>query len=103
MGTLILYRADGAVHTELCPETVVDDRAFLDKLQQLVGGYIEIVWVLYNGKRTAMIVNEDGLSLGLPPNIRGTEIYRETAKLSGHDSRDVVVGDVVVLEGVTIK
>lgn len=64
LGTLILYRADGAVHTELCPATVVDDRVFLDKLQQLVGGYIEIVWVLYNGKRTAMIVNEDGLSLG---------------------------------------
>lgn len=40
----------------------------LEKLQQLVGGYIEQVWEGKPHDSRCLIVNEEGLLLGLPSN-----------------------------------
>jgi hypothetical protein len=48
-----------------------DGRSFtLDELQALVGGYIEVVGLAPAGDsdRYVLVVNEDGLSMRLPPN-----------------------------------
>jgi hypothetical protein len=61
-----------------------DNKLTLEELQELVGGYIQVV-NCWNG--VEMIVNEDGLSLGLPINAKASKIY-------GHGT---VVGAVVLL------
>jgi hypothetical protein len=48
-----------------------DGQSFtLDELQALVGGYIEVVGLAPagDGDRYLLIVNDDGMRLGLPPN-----------------------------------
>lgn len=57
----------------------------LDKLQKIVGGYIEGVTVL-DGTRRMMYVNEEGLIKGLPLN-------RQASLASGQD----IVGDALLL------
>jgi len=63
--------------------------ANLKELQELVGGYIEILW-LRGGK--ALVVNEEGKIYGLPVNDRATYLIEE------HGLSDVIVGNVVLME-----
>lgn len=57
------------------PEIVKTDNLSLESFQEIVGGYIENVY-LHEARSTnedrvlALVVNEEGLLLGLPPNIR---------------------------------
>lgn len=45
----------------------------LERLQELVGGYIEPVpAVMHNLTTRIVLVDEDGMSKGLPPNLPGT-------------------------------
>ncbi len=94
MGRMTVYLTDG---TSTALE--VDKAPTLEQLQKLVGGYIEIVHVLYNGQRAQMIVNDEGHIHGMPPNHMGTAIYHATARLRGYVTGHLIVGDVVVLEG----
>lgn len=56
-------------------------------VQLLVGGYVELVrGVSHDGPPVVLIINEDGLPLGLDQNDHASEI-----------SRRRIVGDVVVL------
>lgn len=59
----------------------IGDPNDLGSLQELVGGYIEIV--AFPMKGTVLVCNEDGKRLRLPPNFRAPS--------------DVVVGTVAVL------
>jgi hypothetical protein len=52
----------------------------LDELQKFVGGYIEHVAIVHNGKRGHLYVNETGALDALPLNEKATAIYRETHK-----------------------
>ena len=56
----------------------------LDDLQQIVAGYIELV---YLSDSEIMVVNEEGLLKGLPPN-------REASLLAQRP----IVGDVVIVD-----
>lgn len=55
----------------------------LEELQEIVGGYIEIVQL---GNRKVMVANEDGVYLELPLNRKASNIYQ----------RNLIVGDVVI-------
>jgi len=61
----------------------------LEELQKLVGGYIEIV-SLANGD--LLVVNEDGMALGLPTNERATMIAERDRVRMGPGG---ILGDVV--------
>ena len=54
-------------------------------MQDFVGGHIEIVSVLYLGKKAHMIVHEEGMILQLPVNGTATEIYHAATKARGVD------------------
>jgi hypothetical protein len=82
-----LIRTDGTIETLDVPATGLS----LATLQQLVGGYIEMVSLTgHSSPRNVLVVNEDGHRLGLPLNPIATLLYQ----LGG--SPYVVVGDVVV-------
>lgn len=57
------------------------DISTLAKMQEMVGGYVEFVYM--RGDKI-LIVNEEGLLMGLPLNQQATEIY-------GHH----IVGDAI--------
>jgi Domain of unknown function (DUF3846) len=49
-------------------DIVTEKPLSLKRLQQLVGGYIEMVWTGEPYKSNCLMVNEEGRLLGLPPN-----------------------------------
>ena len=67
----------------------------LEELQEVVGGYIEIVR-LNDGR--IIIVNEDGLSLNLPVNIEATNILRRD-----HSTTEYIVGTAIVCDADMIE
>ena len=69
----------------------------LDELQKIVGGYIEIVYLL-GGK--IMVVDEEGKLKGYPMNPKATEVFQNSCK---YFSLDVIVGDVLVCERRQVK
>lgn len=72
----------------------------LEQMQCIVGGYIELVSVLHNGKRTTMVVNEEGACNGMPINRAATEIYHEFAQFVGRDWKGApyIHGDAILFE-----
>jgi len=60
----------------------------LEELQEIVGGYIEVVW-FPNDK--IMVINEEGKLLNLPINETATKIYFDAFSYN-----DVIVGDVLI-------
>lgn len=98
MGTLHYYHADGSYDTRRaadCPP--------LEDLQSFVGGYVECVWVLFNEKRCAMFVNEDGHRLNLPVNLQATKIYHEAALRKGRINPNPILGNAMVLEDIVVE
>tara|TARA_R110000787_G_scaffold67346_3_gene150925 strand:+ start:309 stop:566 length:258 start_codon:yes stop_codon:yes gene_type:complete len=65
----------------------------LERLQEMVGGYIQLLELPDTGKQ--MIVNEEGLLLGLSYNEKATEIYYE----ENRHKASPILGDVVILSG----
>ena len=66
--------------------TVVRDKQpSLEKMQEIVGGYIEVVY-LFEGDQ--MIVNEEGL-------LHKLDINREASRIA----QKLIVGDVIILKG----
>jgi len=63
---------------------VFEDAPHLAQLQDMVGGYIEVI----NLGKQQMVVNEDGLSLNLPPN-----------KAASMLAECLIVGPAVLLDG----
>ena len=62
----------------------------LEELQEVVGGYIEIIR-LNDGR--VIIVNEEGLNLNLPVNIEATNILRRD-----HSTTQYIVGTAIVCD-----
>lgn len=67
----ILMKADGTI-TTVHPKDGVSFQ--LDELQAFVGGYIEIIH-LKSKEHCIMVVNEEGLIIGLPFNRDASLIY----------------------------
>lgn len=75
------------------------DTCTLETLQALVGGPIEAAdtclaasWAREDVDSIQLIVNEEGLLLGLPDNPRATNLYV-------YGDRSVIVGDTVLMAG----
>jgi hypothetical protein len=83
MGKATIVRADGT-------ETELDHRPSLEKAQNIVGGYIELVKA---GHNTTLVVDEEGRMKNQPVNNTITSRF----KRSIYGLR--IVGDVIVLEG----
>ena len=75
-----IIRADGSVE-----EVEMPKKDGLPFMQQVVGGYIEIVRIP-DGR--LMVLNEEGKLLRLPLNTKATALY--------NNLNDVIVGDVLV-------
>ena len=75
-----IIRADGSVE-----EVEMPKKDGLSFMQQVVGGYIEIVRIP-DGR--LMVLNEEGKLLRLPLNTKATALY--------NNLNDVIVGDVLV-------
>lgn len=86
-----VIKADGTRHN-ITPRNGSDFQ--LDELQEIVGGFIEIVRL---SKSQCMVVNEEGKIIGKP--------YNHLATLAAYMSgiRDVIVGDVLVCDNDKIK
>lgn len=54
-------------------------------MQEFVGGYLEHVTVLFQGKRCSMFVHEMGAILPLEENLLATEIYYNASRARGVD------------------
>ena len=65
----------------------------LETLQKAVGGFIETIPCLDNGKYRVMILNEEGKLDGLPLNPIATAMTRGIVA-----SMDFIVGDVVIAD-----
>lgn len=74
-GTIAYFNADGSCRIE-----TADQPPTLEQLQQAVGGYIEVVNVIYQDRVCQMIVNEEGLMKCLPRNQVATDIYLEAMR-----------------------
>ncbi len=81
----VIIRVDGS-------HEVLGHQPTLEEAQSIVGGYIELVKVKVNGRRT-LIVDEDGKPKHKPSNIEITRLY------GGQISDGYIVGDVIVLTG----
>jgi len=98
----VVIQADGESFT-----IHLNQKMKLEQYQKIVGGYIEVVQVRHDGKVCDMVLNEDGLGLGLPLNLEASLLletyWRET--IGPPEDRmppntvGRVVGDVVVLHG----
>lgn len=89
----ILY-TDGRV------ESIDSPGLTLDRMQAIVGGYIEIVYLDGPPPRprlAVLVVNEDGHTLGLALNVQATSVYRAALVRRGHapGPREVIVGDAI--------
>jgi len=82
----------------------VDREYWFERARQYVGGWVELVWVLHNDRRTLMLVNEEGhiLKPPLPLNARATFIYHANGKSQGRDMRGapLICGNVVLFENI---
>lgn len=63
--------SNNKIMTDTSITTLTDERPSLEKAQELVGGFVELI-ELNNGDQ--MLVNEDGIFSGLPINEEATNI-----------------------------
>lgn len=77
--------------TDLNPDTFQ-----LEQMQDIVGGYIEIVRLTED---VLMVVNEEGKCEGLPYNKEATALFRKCFPKSG----DFIVGNVLVCDSSMVE
>lgn len=82
-----IYKTTGEV-IEVEPENGKDFK--LEELQEIVHGYIELVNL---SSTQYMVVNEEGLLIGLPLNLSATILYE----------KGIIVGDVLICNKSQIK
>ena len=106
-GKIHFMKADGSIRI-----IEADKPPTGDEMRNFVGGYIELVHVLYQGKASQMIVNEEGATdfmkeYPLPINRAATEIYHNASIARGedwpHDMSPFIHGDVILLEDVRLE
>ena len=91
-GKLVVIQPNGISHII----TILDKSWKLEKVQELVGGYIEQVKVRYEGKVRDAYVNEDGISQGLQFNQEATDLYLGYLKGSELRYLPQIVGTMVI-------
>lgn len=95
MGSLTIIAHTGRMLSGTCSK-----RPDSERLAEWVSGEPETVYVLHNGQRAHMIVNEQGHALGLPANAVATQIYWANTRAKGGKVTDYfIAGDAVLLEG----
>lgn len=82
-GKIHIIHFDGSIAIQ-CYE---GEEPTLEKLQKEVGGYIELIHVMYEGSLHQAFVNEDGRRLKLPINLTAS-----------HTARQPIVGSMVILK-----
>lgn len=75
----------------------VHEKTMLAELQQLVGGYIEVVRPRWLRSPYLMIVNEEGHLKGLPENFIGCMLY-ESISYDRTVFGSQIVGDIVIMK-----
>lgn len=98
MGLLHIFMANNAYDLQR-----VTSPPPMDEISRLVAGVPEVVYVLYNGKRCQMFVNEDGSALDLPFNARATKIYHAWSEHQGKINPHPILGNAVLLDGMTME
>lgn len=83
MGIMRIMKTDDTHFDEECADTYQGQPEMRTRLQEIVDGDVEIVWVLYKGRRTGMIVNDRGATVQnlLPVNKPASEIYHNATAL----------------------
>ena len=78
---------------------IKDKTPTLEELQEMVGGYIQVVRSADTEKQ--IIIDEEGKLKGKPINKDATELYVGEAQddTSAEWDYDIIVGDVVILSG----
>ena len=77
---------------------IIEEETSLEKLQSLVGGYIEV----HDINDVQLVLNEDGKLLGLPINTEAMEYIQKEFDAhikTGGLKVDVLVGNIVILKG----
>lgn len=82
-----IYKADGSI-IDVKPNNGTDFS--LEELQDIVGGYIEIVGLIDN---EIMVINEEGKLIDLPFNETATQMYQEVDGFYDYIAGDVLVCD----------
>src|ERR1700681_4342982 len=102
MGAIHVIKADGT--TESSP---ADRMPPTEELRAIVGGTAEFASVSFNGKRTCMVVNDNGAiadddQTTLPLNEKATELFHAWGKSQGRDTTKAwkVHGTVVMLDDI---
>lgn len=67
---IVIIKTDGTEERK-----IIIGKITLEHQQKIVGGYIEHVPVVYNGKKKTMVVNEKGKLDNLPVNAEASKIY----------------------------
>lgn len=92
-GNIIWIPLDGDMITEKAVKP-----PSLERLQQYVGGFVEIVSVFVGAERRQMIVNEEGSLVMLPVNPWATSIYHcHSIAVKGEIPRPLIHGNAVLL------
>ena len=86
----VVVRADDTVDLVPCD---TDKTLSLDKLHQLVNGYIEVIYASRFAP-LVMILNEEGRLLNLPVNKAATAWQND---VYGNEINEPIVGDVVIM------
>ena len=74
-----------------------DEKPDLYKMQEMVGGNIELVACRYENQRRPMIINEEGKLNRLKLNSKATDMY-----LDLHDVKDYIVGNAIIFKNFEI-
>jgi hypothetical protein len=82
-----IYKADGSI-IDVKPNNGTDFS--LEELQEIVGGYIEIVSLMDD---EIMVINEEGKLIDLPFNETATQMYQEVDGFYDYIAGDVLVCD----------
>lgn len=115
MGRIYWIKVDG---TEEDIEADISDAKANDDFLKVIKkaeeryktGFAEMVWVLHNGQRTLMLVDEFGAQpvmegYPLPVNEKATELYRAASRARGQDwtGPPYIHGDVVIFENIRMR
>lgn len=111
MSKMIILKTNGDRRESVFPEIYSGQNGLRKQLQEIVGGDIEFVTVLYNDQRTTMVVNETGAIQNppLPVNKEASHIYHTAQSRRDGITLDVafreyprIHGDVAILDGVKV-
>lgn len=100
MNTLVIIRTDGRITEEPIKEPDEDGAPSLERLQEVVGGYIEHIQVMYDGKLRDAYINEEGKLQDpmLPLNRTATRLWWMAHGIQHpSEARDVLVGPVAIV------